>query len=214
MIAQRADAPRPPSRWSASALEVALAIAEAQAARCARMLHLSRADRDDLRQDMLVALLERQAQFDPARGGWGAFVAVVARSAAADHLRVRLRQRIAVVPLDLDLCPAGASATQRDCASPELGLDMQSIAAVLPVPQGHLLCLLVAAGDVATAQRVDGRSTTAFYRAVADLRCWLRAWGLRPPADERPRAGRRQLSSGGWEKSPHASVKGGVTNHA
>lgn len=87
MTAQRTDAPQQPPPWEAPELRVVLATAAIQAGRAARRQHLHRADRDDLRQDILVALLERRAQFDPARGAWSTFAGVVARTVVADLLR-------------------------------------------------------------------------------------------------------------------------------
>jgi DNA-directed RNA polymerase specialized sigma24 family protein len=210
MPAQRTDAPRQPPPWEAPELRVALATADIQAARTARRQHLHRADRDDLRQDILVALLERRAQFDPARGAWSTFAGVVARSVVADQVRVRQRQRITCLPLDLDQFPTGASATQQDCADADLTLDLRRVAAELPLQSAALLRLLATLGDVAAAQRTDARSCTAFYRAVADLRCWLRAWGMRPAA----RGERRQPPPTRWEKSPLVSVEKEMPNHA
>ncbi len=210
MLAQRTDAPRQPSPWEAPELRVALATATIQAARAARRRHLHRADRDDLRQDILVALLERRAQFDPARGAWSTFAGVVARTVVADQVRARQRQRVTCLPLDLDQFPAGASATQQDCADADLRLDLQRVAAELPLHPGALLRLLAAMGDVAAAQRADARSCTAFYRAVTDLRCWLRASGMRPAIG----VARQQPHPTRWEKSPLLSVEKEMPNHA
>ncbi len=210
MLAQRTDAPRQPPPWDAPEFRVALATATIQAARAARRQHLHRADRDDLRQDILVALLERQAQFNPARGAWSTFAGVVARTVVADQRRARQRQRVTCLPLDLDQFPAGASATQQDCADADLTLDLQRVAAELPLRPGTLLRLLAGMGDVAAAQRADARSCTAFYRAVADLRCWLRASGMRPAARDE----RRQPPPTRWEKSPLVSVEKEMPNHA
>lgn len=210
MTAQRADAPQQSPPWEAPELRVALATATIQAARAARRQHLHRADRDDLRQDILVALLERRAQFDPARAAWSTFAGVVARTVVADQGRARQRQRVTCLPLDLDQFPTGASATQQDCADADLTLDLQRVAAELPLQPGALLRLLAAMGDVAAAQRADARSSTAFYRAVADLRCWLRASGMRPAA----RGERREPPPTRWEKSPLVSVEKEMPNHA
>jgi hypothetical protein len=40
--------------------------------------------------------------------------------------------------------------------------------------------LLLADGDIATACRASGRSSSAFYRDLTELRFWLRAIGLAP----------------------------------
>lgn len=210
MTAQRANAPPQLLPWQAPELRAALATATIQAASAARRQYLHRADRDDLRQDILVALLERHAQFDPARGAWSTFAGVVARTVVADQLRARQRQRVTCLPLDLDQFPAGTSATQQDCADADLTLDLQRVAAELPREPAALLRLLAALGDVAAAQRADARSCTAFYRAVADLRCWLRASGMRPAAG----SARRQPHPTRWEKSPLVSVEKEMPNHA
>lgn len=210
MTAQRADAPRQPPAWEAPELRAALATATIQAARAARRQHLHRADRDDLRQDILVALLERREQFDPARGAWSTFAGVVARTVVADQGRARQRQRVTCLPLDLDQFPTGVSATQQDCADADLTLDLRRVAAELPLQPAALLRLLAAMGDVAAARRADARSCTAFYRAVADLRCWLRASGMRPATG----GTRRQSHPTRWEKSPLVSVEKEMPNHA
>ncbi len=102
MTAQRAEAHHKPPPLEAAELRMALATAAAQAARGARRLRLGRADRDDLRQDILVALLERLAQFDPARGAWSTFTSVVARSVVADRVRAT-RQALPLARLSFDL---------------------------------------------------------------------------------------------------------------
>jgi RNA polymerase sigma-70 factor (ECF subfamily) len=210
MTAQRAEALQKPPPLEATELRIALATAAVQAARGARRLRLGRADRDDLRQDILVALLERLEQFDAARGAWSTFTGVVARTVVADRARADRGQRVTCLSLDLDQFPAGASATQQDCADPVLTLDLQRVAAELPLQPQELLRLLAAMGDVATAQRADVRSTTAFYRAVADLRCWLRAAGMRPSSG----ALRRRPCAARWEKSPPGYVEKEMPNHA
>lgn len=210
MTAQRAEAPRNPPQLEARELQIALATATAQAARGARRLRLTRADRDDLRQDILVTLLERLAQFDPARGAWSTFMGVVARSVVADRVRAsRQAMALACLSLDLDQFPAGVSVTRQDRSDPVVTLDLQRVAAELPLQPQKLLRLIVAVGDVAAAQHADARSSTAFYRALADLRCWLRASGMRPPAGTP-----RQAHARRWEKSPLVSVEKEMPNHA
>jgi hypothetical protein len=85
------------------------------------------------------------------------------------------------VPLDLDSIPAGCSLTCQHCADPILPLDLRRVAAELPPAPQSTLRLLGAAGEVAEAQRASSRPRASFYRAVADLRFWLRASGMRPP---------------------------------
>ncbi|WP_203072208.1 sigma factor [Falsiroseomonas ponticola] len=210
MTAQRADTSQNPPRLKTNELQVALATATAHAARGARRLRLTREDRDDLRQDILVALLERLAQFDPARGAWSTFMGVVARSVVADRVREsRQAMALACLSLDLDQFPEGVSVTRQDRSDAVVTLDLQRVAAELPQQPRKLLRLIVAMGDVAAAQHADARSSTTFYRALADLRCWLRASGMRPPAGTP-----RQTHAKRWEKSPFVSVEKEMPNHA
>ena len=210
MTMQRSGAAREPQPLAARELRIALATARVHAARGARRLRLCGADRDDLRQDILVSLLERVEHFDASRGSWSTFTGVVARTVVADRARASQGQRLAALALDLDQFPAGASATQQDCTDPILALDLQRVAAELPRRPRELLNRLAEVGDVAAARRADDRSSTAFYRAVADLRCWLRAAGMRPSS---PTA-QRQPCAAPWEKSLVEYVEKEMPNHA
>jgi DNA-directed RNA polymerase specialized sigma24 family protein len=181
MATQGPDTRNLSSAWDASRLSTGLAIAAQQARRGARRLALSRADRDDLRQDILVAMLERGERLDPNRGSWPAFATVLARHVVADRVRARRAgSRPVFVDLDIDDFPAGASATQRDEVDADLALDLARVDAELPAAPRSLLDLIRATTDVADAQRRAPHSCASFYRALDDLRCWLRAAGLRP----------------------------------
>ncbi|QYU66751.1 hypothetical protein J4558_17495 [Leptolyngbya sp. 15MV] len=170
-----------PAAWDPHRTDASLAIAGRYARRGARRLALSRPDREDLRQDIIVALLERGARFDPTRGSWPAFATLLARHALADRVRA---QRAAVRPvfldLDLDAFPAGASATQQDQLDPDLALDLARMGIDLPAAPRRLLDLIRTTTDVPEAQRRAPQSCAAFYRALNDLRFWLHAAGLRP----------------------------------
>lgn len=167
--------------WDAQALGAALAAARREARRGIRRLGLGRADREDLQQDILVVLIERCRYYDPERSTWAAYAGLVARHVIADRARaLRETPQPEFEALDIDAFPAGASVTQIDEDDATLALDLARVAAELPeAPQG-LLHLLMTTGDVALAQHCSTLSTSGFYRALADLRCWLRASGLRP----------------------------------
>ena len=177
--------PRHPSSaspWGPARLASSLAIAQRHARFGARRMALAPADQEDLRQDILLALLERSARFDATRGAWGAFATVLARHAVADRARAHRHATCpAFLAIDLDSFPAGASATQHDVADPEISLDLRRVGSEIPASSGQLLTLLCATADIADAQRRAPASCAAFYRAVAELRCWLHAAGLRPP---------------------------------
>jgi len=167
--------------WDTQRLQVALAAAHYHAQRGGRRLHLSGVDRKDLRQDILLALLQQSDHFDPAKGAWSTFVAVIARHAVADRERVeRLSHRPEFEPIEVDDFPAGSSAAQQDVDDPTQLLNLQRVADELPQAPQKVLRLLGITGDVAEAQRNSPQSCASFYRAIADLRFWLRASGLRP----------------------------------
>ena len=93
-----------------------------------------------------------------------------------------------VVDIDLDSFPAGASATQVEQIDPDVALDLARVSADMPAPSCELLDLICATADVAEAQRHARQSSAAFYRGLGELRCWLHAGGLRPPAPTSVRA--------------------------
>ncbi len=182
MAAQGTNDPEAGVRWSSHQLQIALAAAHHHAQRGGRRLQLGQADRDDLRQDILVALLQRCGHFDPSRGAWSTFVGVVARHAVADRGRAeREAASPAFVPLDVDDFPAGCSATQQDAVDPNVPLAIERAVEDLPAEPRALLQLIHQTGDVADAQRASAQSCASFYRGIADLRFWLLAAGLRPP---------------------------------
>ncbi len=194
MDTQRTSTPAHSPAWDPPRLRQALSAAQYRAKRGGRRLGLSAADREDLRQDMLVAMLQRGRHFDPERGAWSTFVGLVARHVVADQARIRReRPQPVFVSLDLDGFPSGCSATQQDDFDLTLALDLQRVAEDLPASPQSLLRLLGAEGDVPSAQRVSTQSRPTFYRSIADLRCWLHVSGLRPPrglARARPRGTR------------------------
>lgn len=173
--------------WDDVHTEAALVAATHHAARWGRCSRRQRADTDDLRQDILVAILERAAYFDPAQATWPTFVSLLARHVVADRHRADA-QAAKTAPVLLDLVELSATAALTSITQPEAGddelaslrrIDLQHLAEVLPEqPRETLDLLVMTQGDVAAAQRASGSSCSAFYRAVADLRLWLRAGGL------------------------------------
>jgi DNA-directed RNA polymerase specialized sigma24 family protein len=182
MTAQRHAQASEQAAWTTEQVRIALAIAHRQASREARRFRLDRADRDDLAQDLLVAMVARRALYDPSAGSWQGFLQAVAWHAVLDRRRARRRAAAgAAVALELDLFPDGASATSEGARAPDLALDLQRVAAELPAGPASLLRLIHDVADVAAAQRTAAMSSSVFYRALGDLRCWLRASGLHRP---------------------------------
>ena len=176
-ISNAADSPA----WDPPQLRRALSTAQHRAKRGARRLNLSAADREDLRQDMLLAMLQRSRSFEPARGAWSTFVGLVARHVIADQARrVREQTQPMFLDLDVDAFPNGCSATQLDHSDQDMALALQRVADELPPQPQIILRHIGAEGDLPGAQQVSGMASATFYRSIADLRCWLRAAGLHP----------------------------------
>lgn len=181
MATQGSRHPIPPAGWDPDRLAASLAIAHRYAQRGARRLRLSRSDRDDLRQDILLTMLERTARFEPERAPWDAFATLLARHVVADRVQIR---RAGVqrepVELDLDALPEGSSVTLCEQVDYDLRLDLARVGAEMPEACGQLLALLCSTDDIAEAQRRSPGSCATFYRTLTELRCWLHAAGLRP----------------------------------
>ena len=173
--------------WDDVHTRTAMATASHLAGRWARRGRRGDADRDDLRQDILLAIVERADRFDPTQAAWPTFVSLLARHVVADRHRADA-QAAKTAPVLLDLVALSATTALTSITQPEAGddelaslrrIDLQHLAKVLPEqPRETLALLVMTQGDVAAAQRASGISCSAFYRAVADLRLWLRAGGL------------------------------------
>ncbi len=169
--------------WGAEHLRVALAAAHHAPARGGRRLHLSGPDREDLRQDILLVMLERSPRFAPDRGAWSTFVGLLARHVVADRVRLARRaSRPEFLSVDLDRFASGTSATQQDDTDPHLPLDLRRLCVELPPGPRRTLRLLATAGDVAAARQASSQPCASFYRSLDDLRFWLSASGMRPHA--------------------------------
>lgn len=140
MIAQRQNHTDGGSPWAPSRLRVALATARHIASRGGHRLRLSGADREDLRQDILLAIVQRSHHYDPERGAWSTFTNVLARHVVADRARAqRLASGPEFVVTDLDDFAAGSSATQQDRTDPTLSLDLRRVANELPAEAETIL---------------------------------------------------------------------------
>lgn len=191
MATQGPRQPIPPTGWDPERLAASLAIAHRYAQRGARRLRLSRSDRDDLRQDILLTMLERAARFEPGRAPWDAFATLLARHVVADRVQMwRAGVQREPVELNLDTFPAGSFVTQCEEVDHDLRLDLARVGSEMPEACGRLLALLCGTDDIADAQRRSPESSATFYRTLKELRCWLHAAGLRPMRAASVRAAR------------------------
>lgn len=167
-----------PEKWDESQVRVALAAARFHAARFARQRRLARADREDLTQDILLVILEAGQRYDAARASWATFVAVLAQRAVID----RARQPLSPECVSLD--GQGAAAILRSLAAPQVDPDIAvafgRVDEDLPAAPRALLRRIILHRDVAAARDAGAVSPATFYRELHDLRCWLRALGVRP----------------------------------
>jgi len=175
----------------ARTLRIMMASAAYHARKVARTMRLSKVDREDVEQEILLVLLERRRFFDAARGAWSSFADRVARQAAqgvADQIGAE--RRIHSNSLDR---PAGNEKTitlgevmeARQRISPDVERELQ-LPLILADFVGELpdqLALvarlsLLEDGDLAQAQRRSGLSTSEFYRRLREIRYRLICLGI------------------------------------
>jgi DNA-directed RNA polymerase specialized sigma24 family protein len=169
-----------PQKWEKSQIEEALKLARILAAKAARKRRIAAADRDDLIQDILLALLQASIHFDPARGSWGGFVTIIARRAIADQARRPS------APPSISLDSKEAAGILRSLAAPAHDLDahlaVTHAADEMPEAQRALLRSIFTHRDIAATRAASNVSTATFYRDLQELRCWLRIMGASPCA--------------------------------
>jgi RNA polymerase sigma factor (sigma-70 family) len=164
------------------ALRTLLAQAAYQARRVARTMRLSASERDDVEQNIRLALLERRRYFEPSRGPWIAFAHRVARQAAqsaADEIGAERRRQ--AEPLADDIADLGQSDSVVPPMSGEinLALSLERVLACLSEEE-RAVCLLALSedGDLAEAQRRSHLSTSTFYRILREIRLRLRTFDV------------------------------------
>jgi len=187
-----------PLAISNSDLQLLLFEADAEARRLVRRLRLSRAELDDIRQDLLVDLIARLPAFDRERGSLGAFAGVVLRNHATRIAARIKRERAAfgAVPVSLDEEQPGRDGGTRgeltaeeDGLSAWLGQPVDAFAEVerrLDVERGlglldrrnGALCAALAHTTVESLAAQGRGSRSGLYRRLEEIRLALMAHGL------------------------------------
>ena len=164
-------------------LRVMMGAAAYHARKVARTMGLGEVEREDVEQDILVALLERRRFFDPARGAWTSFAERVARQAAqvvADDIGADRRIHAG----SLDASPENSEIVSelrgaveaKMTSTPDHELPLSLVRFVADLPEELAVVAKVALeedGDIAEAQRNSGLSTSEFYRRLREVRVRL-----------------------------------------
>lgn len=180
-------------------LQSALAAAHAHSKRMAVRHGLSDEDRDDMRQEALLELLEAADKFDPQRASTNTFTGVVAKNRSLEVLDAMVKQRIRSVSLDapaaneeqmLDPCGEGSEHRLEAANDAFFDLfddvaalhDLEVAMAMMNDEQLDLYELLQAHMDVPEAARASDLSTATFYRRLGELKMHLRMFGFKAAA--------------------------------
>jgi DNA-directed RNA polymerase specialized sigma24 family protein len=162
-------------------LRVMLAAAAYHARRIARTMRLGDAEREDVEQDIVVALLERRRFFDPSRGAWSSFADRVARQAAqglADAIGAERRLSAG----SLDGPDDGETKALRNAvelkmisaSDSDVALSVAQFVDGLPKDLAHVArIVLLEEGEFAEAQRRSGLGNGEFFRKLREIRVQL-----------------------------------------
>jgi DNA-directed RNA polymerase specialized sigma24 family protein len=167
--------------------------------RIAARFGLPTAEREDIQQELILDLLERAHQFDPAKGSAGTFTGMVSKHRATELLDklIKDRQRLsfgnnATAANDPEFSEPGEGdhenvvpmwADDRDLFADSMVLrDLETAVAFMNGDQVALLDVLKANEDLSSACKSSGMSSATFYRRVQDLQMHLRMFGFRSAA--------------------------------
>jgi len=138
---------------------------------------MTQSDQDDLRQDILLALLSRADRYDSRRGAQSTYIKFVVQNAVVDRIRAA-RSHLLLI---------NANAAVPDIAAPIdpeqhliLRIDLARALASLAPPLLRVVTLIAQLGSPAEAHRASAMPLCTFYRHLAELRMQLRAAGLAP----------------------------------
>ena len=182
-------------------LPAAVVAANADSWRVAKKAGLSCDERQDVEQEILLALLEREPRFDPARGMPSTFTGVVSMHRAAELTEAIVRDRKRLM-FGSPTCEAANECedewldimSNREDALPLWGeaanfydgvhsaMDLETALAYMDTEQRELFDLLACHQDISSACKVSSMSTATFYRRVADLQMYLRMFGFKAAA--------------------------------
>jgi DNA-directed RNA polymerase specialized sigma24 family protein len=178
------------------------AVKNAAATRTYRMaarFGLPTAEREDIQQELILDMLERAHQFDPAKGSAGTFTGMVSEHRATELLDklMKDRQRLSfgssqTAANDPYFNEPGESdhenvvpiwADDRDLFADSMALrDLETAVAFMSDDQTALFDILKANDDLPSACKASGMSTATFYPRIHDPQMHLRMFGFRSAA--------------------------------
>jgi DNA-directed RNA polymerase specialized sigma24 family protein len=167
-----------------------------------RDFHLSESQAEDVRQSIILGLLEREPAFDSDKGSVNTFTGAVSANLAADIANALSKEweRVEYQPdfrdaendpsylglphphhLGKNVVPLWAD--DRDLFRDSETLhDIQAALACMSQEQQDLFNLIDKHHDISSAAKAAGMPTATFYRRIDDLRMHLRMFGIRPAA--------------------------------
>jgi len=186
---------------SSSYLSAAVVAANANSWRVAQKTSLTADERQDVEQEILLALLEREPRFDPDRGMPSTFAGVVSMHRAAELTEAIVRDRKRLL-FGSPTCEGAEECedewldgvNNREDALPLWGevpnyyegvhtvMDLETAVAYMDTEQRTLFDLLACHQDIPSACKASVMSVATFYRRVADLQMHLRMFGFKAAA--------------------------------
>ncbi len=183
-------------------LASAMAAAAVRTASLKRDFRLSESQAEDVRQSIILGLLEREPAFDVTKGSLNTFTGAVSANLAADIANALSKEwgRVEYQPdfRDAENDPSYFGLPQpshmgknviplwsddRDLFRDSETLhDIHAALACMSQDQQDLFDLIDRHHDIPSAAKAAGMSTATFYRRVDDLRMHLRMFGIRPAA--------------------------------
>ncbi|MBF0424597.1 MAG: sigma-70 family RNA polymerase sigma factor [Magnetococcales bacterium] len=154
-----------------------------KAGQLSRLPCFTRADVEDLEQELAMDLLRRLPWFDPSRAGLATFLDRIVGHRAANLVAGAMAKRrgggLTLVSVD-DLESGDDQETTLDSPNQErveLGVEVRRLLGRLPEEHRHL-CHLLMAVDKPEIPRRLGVSRATFYRRLAEVRGFFRDAGL------------------------------------
>lgn len=177
----------------------ALTAARVRSRQAAKRHGLSSADRDDIEQEMLLDLIERQDKFDSKKSKASTFTGLVTKNRSTELVHKLISHckvfTVASYPdaandpdmrnpieeysdAEQNLCNLDHNLFTDSMALHDLGVAMNHMSS----DQVDFLDFLCTHSNLPSAAKASGMSSATFYRRTAEIEMHLRMFGIRPAA--------------------------------